>query len=139
MQSHKPLTLGIGCRRFASVEQIDAAVRAALGAHSLDEVRAVATIDAKAQEPGLVAFCARYGLPLEVFTRAQIEGLAATPTLTPSLTPSPAALAHLGVEGVCEPCALLASQGGRLLIGKTVRDGVTIAVAKHESHDQDIR
>ncbi|HLX03201.1 MAG TPA: cobalamin biosynthesis protein [Trinickia sp.] len=127
MQSHKPLTLGIGCRRFASAEQIDAAVRAALGAHSLDDVRAVATIDAKAQEPGLVAFCARHGLPLQVFTRAQIEGLAAT--LTPTLTPSPAALVHLGVEGVCEPCALLASQGGRLVVGKTVRDGVTVAVA----------
>ncbi|QCP52342.1 cobalamin biosynthesis protein CbiG [Trinickia violacea] len=135
MQSHKPLTLGIGCRRFASAEQIDAAVRAALGAHSLDDVRAVATIDAKAQEPGLVAFCARHGLPLEVFTRAQIEALAATLTLTPS----PAALAHLGVDGVCEPCALLASRGGRLIVGKTVRDGVTAAVATHETHDQDTR
>ncbi|WP_207004028.1 cobalamin biosynthesis protein [Trinickia mobilis] len=125
MQSQKPLTLGIGCRRLASAEQIDAAVRAALGAHSLDEVRAVATIDTKAQEPGLVAFCARHRLPLVAFTRAQIAGLAAMPTLTPS----PAARAHLGVDGVCEPCALLAAQGGRLVVGKTVHGGVTVAVA----------
>jgi cobalt-precorrin 5A hydrolase len=125
MQSQKPLTLGIGCRRFASAEQIDAAVRAALGAHALDAVRAIATIDAKAQEPGLVAFCARHRLPLVVFTRAQIAELAAMP----ALAPSPAARAHLGVDGVCEPCALLASQGGRLVVGKTVHHGVTVAVA----------
>jgi cobalt-precorrin 5A hydrolase len=135
MQSHKPLTLGIGCRRFASAEQIDAAVRAALGTHSLDDVRAVATIDAKAQEPGLVAFCARHRLPLRVFMRAQIAGLAATR----ALTPSPAARAHLGVDGVCEPCALLASPGGRILVGKTVRDGVTVAIATLDTPDQDIR
>jgi cobalt-precorrin 5A hydrolase len=135
MQSHKPLTLGIGCRRFASAEQIDAAVRAALGTHSLDDVRAVATIDAKAQEPGLVAFCAQHRLPLRVFTRAEIAELVATV----ALTPSPTARAHLGADGVCEPCALLASPGGRILVGKTVRDGVTVAVATLDTPNQDIR
>ncbi|TKC88308.1 cobalamin biosynthesis protein [Trinickia terrae] len=125
MQSLKPLTLGIGCRRFASAEQIGAAVHAALFAlgKPLDDVRAVATLDAKAREPGLAAFCARHGLPLLTFTREQIAALPAT------LTPSPAVREHLGIDGVCEPCALLAAPGGRLIAAKTVRDGVTVAIA----------
>src|SRR5260364_179290 len=68
----KPMTIGIGCRRGAGVEPIDAAVKCALGGRSVNAVREVATIDLKANEPGIQAFCARYALPLRVFTHAQI-------------------------------------------------------------------
>jgi cobalt-precorrin 5A hydrolase len=124
----KTLTVGIGCRRFASADQIDAAVRAALagtqGASPFDEIREVATIDSKAREPGLLAFCARHALPLRTFSREQIAALAA---VVP--TPSDTVREHLGVEGVCEPCALLASSGGQLIVSKTALDGVTVAIA----------
>jgi cobalt-precorrin 5A hydrolase len=121
----KRLAVGIGCKRGASVEQIDAAVRAALGPHSIDEIHTIATIDVKAHEPGIVAFCARYGLPLRVFSREQIAAAGADATTTPS----PAARAHLGVDGVCEPCARLAASGGQLIAPRQVRDGVTVAIA----------
>jgi cobalt-precorrin 5A hydrolase len=128
-----PLIVGIGCRRFASAEQIDAAVRAALGGRSFDDVREVATIDSKAGEPGLVEFCARHALPLSRFTREQIAALPAA-----GRTPSVAAREHLGVDGVCEPCALLAAPGGQLVVGKTALDGVTVAIAS-ASNDSNAR
>jgi cobalt-precorrin 5A hydrolase len=118
----KRLSVGIGCRRGASIEQIDAAVRVALGDYAIDDIRSVATLDAKAEEPGLVAFCAQHGLPLRVFSRAQIASL---PALA---TPSAAVQAHMGVGGVCEPCALLAAPAGKLIIPKRVLDGVAVAV-----------
>ncbi|GAB2889493.1 cobalamin biosynthesis protein [Paraburkholderia jirisanensis] len=129
----KRLVLGIGCRSGASFEQIDAAVRDALGAHSIDEVLTVATLDSKAQEPGLLAFCARHALALQAFSRAQIAGAPAGPT------PSETVRAHAGVGGVCEPCALLAAPAGQLITPKRVRDGVTVAIASfdtgaHASH-----
>ncbi|MBU9368752.1 cobalamin biosynthesis protein, partial [Burkholderia multivorans] len=43
--------------------------------------------------------------------------------------PSAAALARFGVAGVAEPCAQLAAPHGRLLAPKTIRDGVTVALA----------
>ncbi len=43
--------------------------------------------------------------------------------------PSSAAFARFGVEGVCEPCALAAAPHGRLLVPKTIVDGVTVAIA----------
>ncbi|CAB3751792.1 cobalamin biosynthesis protein [Paraburkholderia solisilvae] len=121
----KRLAVGIGCKRGTRVEQIDAAVREALGPHSIDEIHTVATVDVKAHEPGIVAFCARHVLPLRVFSREQIAAAGADATTTPS----PAARAHLGVDGVCEPCARLAASGGQLLTPKHVRDGVTVAIA----------
>jgi cobalt-precorrin 5A hydrolase len=119
----KRLALGIGCRRGTPVEQIDAAVRDALGTHSIDEVATIATIDSKAQEPGLMAFCARYALPLQTFSRAQIENAPAVPTA------SAAVRAHAGIDGVCEPCALLAAPAGQLITPKRVLGSVTVAIA----------
>jgi cobalt-precorrin 5A hydrolase len=120
----KRLAVGIGCERGTSVEQIDAAVRGALAPHSINEIRAIATVDIKAHEPGILEFCARYALPLRVFSREQIAAVGVTAT-----TPSAAIRAHLGVDGVCEPCALLAVPDGRLVTPKRVFNGVTVAIA----------
>lgn len=118
------LALGIGCRRGVTLAQVDAAVRAALGAWPIESVTCVATLDAKAGEPALQAFCAGHALPLHTYTREQ---LAATPT---TARPSAAAQAQFGVDGVCEPCARLAAAGGPLVRGKLALDGVTVAIAR---------
>ncbi|HZZ11048.1 MAG TPA: cobalamin biosynthesis protein [Paraburkholderia sp.] len=133
----RPLALGIGCRANSSAGQIEAAVRAALGPYAFGDVARVASIDSKAQEAGLLDFCARHALPLNLFSKDQINA-------TPTSTPSSAARAHLGVDGVCEPCALLAARDAfadgqhpgsssrftvHLLVRKTMHDGVTVAIA----------
>ena len=123
------LIAGIGCRRGASAEQIDAAVRDALGdALPFAALRAIASIDTKAGEPGLVAFCERHALPLQTFTREQIAALD-VPVSTSAVVRE-----HLGVDGVCEPCARLAAHGGELLVTKRARDGVTVAIACAAAH-----
>ena len=119
----KRLSVGIGFRRHTSADRISAAVHAALGDVPFAAVRCIATIESKAQEPGLLEFCARHALPLQSFSRAEIAAVPAIPT------PSAAARAHLGVDGVCEPCALLSAPGGCLIVPKTVLDGVTVAIA----------
>jgi cobalt-precorrin 5A hydrolase len=119
----KTLVIGIGCRRGASFEQIDAAVRLAMNGRDIGAVRELATVDLKADEPGIHAFCARYGLPLRVFSHAQ---LAARPWTT---RPSAWVRENIGLDGVCEPCALLASSRGGLVVDKTTLDGVAIAIA----------
>ena len=121
-----PLVLGIGCRRGVTLAQVEAAVLAALGEWPLERVKAVATLDAKAGEPALQAFCATHALPLCTYTREQ---LAAAPTQAP---PSAASQARFGVDGVCEPCATLAAGGGPLVRGKLALDGVTVAIAQHD-------
>ncbi|TDV25583.1 cobalt-precorrin 5A hydrolase [Paraburkholderia caballeronis] len=121
------LTIGIGCRRDSTAAQIGDAVRAALGARGLDTVAALATVADKAREPGLVEFCASHALPLRTFSR---EAIAAFCASHPLAAPSAATRARFGIDGVCEPCALLAAgRDGRLIVAKTVRDGIAVAIA----------
>ncbi|MDQ2818785.1 MAG: cobalamin biosynthesis protein [Pseudomonadota bacterium] len=122
----KPLVVGIGCRKDVSKERIEAAVRLALGEHGIDQVREMATVDLKANEPGLLAFCTAYNLPLRVFARAT---LAARPWVS---KPSDWVRQNVGLDGVCEPCALVASPRGRLIVPKTSLDGVAVAVVQDQ-------
>ncbi len=120
----KPLVVGIGSRRGVSAEQVDRAVRHALGQRDVSEVREVATIALKAEEPGLLEFCRRNAVPLRVFT---IEQIAARAWVT---QPSEWVKKNIGVDGVCEPCALIACERGKLVVPKTSVDGVAVAVVK---------
>lgn len=118
----KPFTVGIGCRKGVSEGQIEAAVRAA----SIDpcSIREVATVDLKAAEAGLLAFCETWDLPIRIFSAAD---LAARPFVTKE---SAWVQQNVGLAGVCEPCALLASVRGRLVVPKMSLNGVTVAVVK---------
>jgi len=141
----KTLSVGIGCRLHASADEIENAVRAALGPHAIEDIATVASIETKAAEAGLLEFCARHGLPLRVFSREQIAAIRVTHA-------SAAAREHAGVDGVCEPCALLgalhaarqnlcvssavhdaspapAASTAQLIVGKTVCARVTVAIA----------
>lgn len=127
----KPLTLGIGCRKHVSDDTIELAVLHAMVNLPLSQVREVATIDIKAQEPGLLAFCERHHLPLRVIASADV---AARSWVT---HPSAWVQQNVGVSGVCEPCALIASPRGRLVVPKTALNGVTVAVvADHPQEHQ---
>lgn len=122
----KPLTLGIGCRKNVTFPHLASAVESALQlvSRQIADVREVATLDAKQHEPALVKWCKLHRIPLRIVAREQI---AARPWTT---QPSPWVRENFGVDGVCEPCALIASPRGRLLLPKTPLEGVTVAIVE---------
>ena len=117
------LILGIGCRRGTEEAAIARAADAALEEAGLDPlaVRAAATIDLKGEEPGLLAFCRSRDLPLRVYSAAALSAVPGT------FTASPFVRSVTGVDNVCERAA--AAGGGTLLLAKTAREGVTVAIA----------
>jgi cobalt-precorrin 5A hydrolase len=121
-EATKSLVVGIGCRKNVSCDQIDSAIRYALGSRELNEIREVVTIDLKAEEPGLLEFCNRYGLPLRIFSKKQIADRAWVSN------PSEWVRENIGVDGVCEPCALLANPQGQLIVPKVAQNGVAVAI-----------
>lgn len=127
------LVVGIGCRSGVSLAQIDAAVRAALGSRAMSDIKRMATIDAKTREPALIEFCERHVLPLIAYSSDAINAYVDANT---TLARSPAAARYLGVESVCEPCAMLGASGGTLIRGKIALDGVTVAIACEPSEEQ---
>nr|WP_313955564.1 cobalamin biosynthesis protein [Paraburkholderia sp. BCC1886] len=140
----KTLSVGIGCRSHTSAAQIEAAVRVALGTHGFDDIATIASIDHKADEAGLLEFCSRHALRLRLFSRAEIDTVTAQVATEPAPGATSAVRAHLGVDGVCEPCALLGAapeyEAGdrtgtaRLIVRKTVHGGVTVAIATNSAH-----
>lgn len=120
----KPLVVGIGCRKGVAAVQIAAAVQQALGLRGIAEIREIVTIDLKAQEQGLLEFCQQYDLPLRVLASATV---AARAWVT---KPSDWVQQNVGLAGVCEPCALIASPRGQLIVQKTALAGVAVAVVE---------
>ncbi|MDD2580530.1 MAG: cobalt-precorrin 5A hydrolase [Desulfuromonadaceae bacterium] len=120
------LVLGIGCNRNTPVDEIETLVTLHLKRLFLSpkSVRCIASIAAKRDEAGLVEFAERLGVQLRCFESDELNEVA-----FPS-PPSEHALAAVGVAGVAEPAAILASDGGRLLLRKVKSANVTLAVAE---------
>ena len=120
------LVLGIGCNRHTSRTEIAQAVENVLrnAGLALLAVGRIATLAEKGDEAGLLAFAEELRLPLTTYRREELNSVRG-----PS-PPSAYALAAVGAHGVCEPAALLAAEGGPLLIPKQKCGQVTVAVAR---------
>lgn len=120
------LYIGIGARKGISSEAVEQLVD-----HCLKElkasplaVKAVASIDLKANEEGIFECCARHAWTFLCFSQeelARVEGDFSASAFVKEVT---------GVDNVCERSAVLAAgQGSRLLLRKQSLDGVTCAIA----------
>ena len=125
----RTVTAGIGCRKGTSWDVIEAQFTAALDAVALDPlaIKDVASIDVKAEEPGLLAFCEKHALPFHTFTAAELADVAG------DFTPSSFVAATVGVDNVCERSAVKSSNG-ILLLNKFAGHGVTISFAAAKPH-----
>ena len=120
------LHMGIGCRKGAKFEDIDRAVTGVLHENGVDMrcVCKVASIDLKKTEDGLLAFANHYNVPVFFYTADELskaEGQFLSSGFVKSVT---------SVDNVCERAAVFSAGGGRLIIKKTAKNGVTVAVAE---------
>ncbi|MCQ4083413.1 precorrin-3B C(17)-methyltransferase [Streptomyces sp. RB6PN25] len=108
------LVVGVGASKGAPAEEVRQLIAAALADAGLSpcSVAALATVDAKAEEPGIVAAAERLGVPLVTYDARRL-GAVEVPH------PSDAPLAAVGTASVAEAAALLgAGAGGELLVPK---------------------
>ncbi|MET8806166.1 precorrin-3B C(17)-methyltransferase [Streptomyces sp. NPDC004546] len=106
------LVVGVGASKGAPVEEVLGLIEGTLREAGLSpkSVAELATVDAKAKEPGIVATAGRLGVPLVTYSA---EELAAVEVPNPSEAP----LAAVGTPSVAEAAALV--RGGELLVPKT--------------------
>ena len=116
--------LGVGCKKNVLPQTLETALAAFLTGAGVCEqaISAVASIDLKKNEPGLLDFCAAHGWPLKTYPAEQLREVEG------QFTPSAFVKGVTGVDNVCERSAVLAS-GGTLCQGKTAGDGITMALA----------
>ena len=121
------IVAGIGCRRNATAEAIEASIEAALAACQLDhsKLAALATAAEKGGEPGLLAAANRLALQVILVEAAEMA-LAASGALTLSQR----VLALKGVPSVAETAALAAAgRGARLLAARVSNKQASCAIA----------
>ncbi|GAQ61496.1 cobalamin biosynthesis protein CbiG [Streptomyces scabiei] len=106
-----PVVVGVGASRGVPVAEVVGLIEDVLREAGLPSgaVAALATVDRKAGEPGLVRAAARLGVPLVTYSARE---LAAVEVPHPSDLP----LAALGTPSVAEAAALVG--GGELLVPK---------------------
>jgi cobalt-precorrin 5A hydrolase/precorrin-3B C17-methyltransferase len=123
------LVVGVGASRGAPAGEVEALVRAGLAEAGLavESVRALATVDAKAGEAGIVALARRYGWPLLTFPATDLCRVEVP-------NPSETVRAAVGTPSVAEAAALLAAReagrGADLVLPKRSGPTATVAVAR---------
>ena len=136
----RSLVAGMGCRRGVPLEHLETLLTETFRAHHLstDSLAGIATADLKGDEPGLLQLAERFGVPLRTFSAPQLNAMFATETAAvpaadaAAIRPTPSARAHrlVGVWGVSEPAALLASGASSLMVPRQATGQATIAIAR---------
>jgi Cobalamin biosynthesis protein CbiG len=128
----KNLILGIGCKKGTSKTAIAAAVADLLQKCKRSELslKKLVSIELKANETGILEYCREGDL---IFQTLPVDELAAIQT---SLSSSDFVKQTVGVGNVAEACALLGGNHPRLICGKTVYPGITLALSEEEREFQ---
>lgn len=115
--------LGIGCKKGTPEQDIENAfIKLCIQANMYTAAfRQAYSIDLKADEPGLLEFCRKYGLSFSTFSADELNSVKG------DFSASRFVQEVTGVDTVCERSAALGS-GGKLYWPKTVIDGVALAI-----------
>jgi cobalt-precorrin 5A hydrolase len=125
------LVVGLGCQRGCPVSTLRALLDQALQAHQIEihQVKALASIDLKRDEPALIELAEQLGLQVMYFSSEQLAGYQ-----TQLSHHSDIAFERTGCYGVAESAALalaeqLANAPAKLLIPRQKYAQATLALA----------
>ena len=120
------ITVGIGCRKDTSFENIEESILTILKKekYPILSVNAIASIDKKKSENGIIEFAKKYDLPFKTYSAEDLNSLEG------DFTKSEFVRSVVEVDNVCERSAVLESNGN-LIRRKDTCDGrgVTVALA----------
>ncbi|HAN72866.1 MAG TPA: precorrin-3B C(17)-methyltransferase [Planktothrix sp. UBA8407] len=134
------LWVGVGCERFTPRSLIETAIEQVLEQYNLGEnaIAGIATLDIKADEPGLVELCQDKNWPLRTFGPEVLREIEVP-------NPSQVVSAEVGTPSVAEAAALQAAGVKQLLVSKQIYralpsesgpnrigQAVTVAIAEAE-------
>ena len=124
------LVLGVGCKRGTPLSAFKEALADFLDGAGVSEqsISAIASIDLKKDEEGLIALARELDVP---FITYPAETLAAVEGKFPR---SEKVLSVTGVDNVCERAAVCAARPCAVLRGKTLYKGITFALARRRDH-----
>lgn len=121
------LVLGLSCERRTPAEEVIALAERALAdaGAAAGDLRLVASLDARAEEPAILAVAEHFVVPAAFYDAATLEAEASR-----LANPSKIVFAHTGCHGVAEGAALVgAGSEAVLIVPKIVSAHATAALA----------
>ncbi len=125
----KEYVLGFGCKKGKKAEEIAAFILQKLDEAGISKARiaVLSSISQKQQEPGIVSWCQKEGIPFITYTAEELRQTKG------EFRSSAFVEEQVGVDNVCERAALrFCGPGGKLVLEKCAKDGMTIAIAKRK-------
>lgn len=125
----KEYVIGIGCKKGKEEQKLITWIQKNLKAMgiTMEQIYAVASIDRKKEEEGLLALTRKERIPFLTYSSEELQKVKG------NFQESEFVKETVGVSNVCERAALLAcGEGGSLMHGKQAEDGMTIAIAKRK-------
>ena len=122
------LTVGMGCNRNTPTKELRALLESVLQKFNLapGSIGMLASVDLKANEPGLLNLARHLNLEITFYTTNQLKQIDQVPT------PSDLVKNHIGVHSVCEAAAILSAPRGDLIVTKQKSPNVTVAIARRD-------
>lgn len=121
--------IGMGCKKGKEAEKIEDFIAKTMGEIGIScmQIYALASIDVKREEQGLLSWSRTRRIPFLTYTAKELGEVQGT------FKRSDFVKEQVGVDNVCERAALKASgPAGKLVYEKRAADGMTIAVARRE-------
>lgn len=125
----KAYVLGIGCRRGKPLRELEEAMKRQLKKTGLrrEALSALASIDRKKEEKGLLELADKYQLPFLTFSSEELN------TVYGDFFSSSFVREQTGVDNVCERSAIAAcGKDGILVSKKYAENGITVAIAEQK-------
>lgn len=125
------LVAGIGCRRGTPGAEILQALQEIIASQgrSIRSLTGIASVTIKEDEIGIHSVAEQLGVKTLFYTPEELAKVVEQENLSESNFVKE----KIGVGNVCEPAAILASQGGKIIAPKKSFGGITIALARVKS------
>lgn len=124
----KNLYLGIGCRRNTDEDSLMDFIHEVFKQSNLSEasIAGIFSVDVKAEEVAIIKVSEALGVDFHTFTPTELQSCIDNN----QLKQSDFVKKNIGVGAVCEPAALCGSEHNQLIVNKTSKNGMTIAIAQ---------
>ena len=119
--------VGIGCKQGKTFDEFFSFLEENLSSDMLENMCAIASIDLKSYEIGLMEIAQYHHVPFKTYSAEELDAVPG------EFSESEFVKEKTGVSNVCERAAVkCAGEGGVLVCKKIAKDGMTVAVAKRK-------
>jgi cobalt-precorrin 5A hydrolase len=122
--------VGLGMKKGKDASELEAFFLEILKDNNIatEDIYALCTIDIKEDEDAVISLREKYRIPVLSFDRELLNKAQG------EFTASEFVKQNVGVDNVCERAASLgAGDSGEIIVKKTARDGMTIAIARRNA------